>query len=223
MQKKTVGKMGYFDRMYGAYEGNEHCLPVVNPDVGDVGEAFDNRDIYTKGAWTLHTLRNYIGEDAFWAGTRRLIFDTAEPWSLSYPVESRYRSTEDFIRIMSEEAGEDVGWIVETYLREAGMPELITTRSGGRLNLEWKVPGNRPFPMPVTVSVDGVETVVQVSSEAGGSLEVHESARILIDPDSKILRSLPIIGDCSEQTDAQIEHNIERFTRMSKEYRWSRD
>ena len=221
--EETVGKMGYFDRMYGAYEGNEHCLPVVNPDVGDVGEAFDNRDIYTKGAWTLHTLRNYIGEDAFWAGTRRLIFDTAEPWSLSYPVESRYRSTEDFIRIMSEEAGEDVAWMVETYLREAGMPELITSRSGGRLNLEWKVPGNRPFPMPVTVSVDGVETVVEVSSEAGGSLQVHESARILIDPDSKILRSLPIIGDCSEQTDAQIEHNIERFTRMSKEYRWSRD
>lgn len=67
--EETVGKLRYFDRMYGAYETTSHCLPVVNPEVGDVGEAFDNRDIYTKGAWILHTLRNLIGEDAFWAGT----------------------------------------------------------------------------------------------------------------------------------------------------------
>ena len=220
--EETVGKMGYFDRMYGAYENNEHCLPVVNPEVADVGEAFDNRDIYTKGAWMLHTLRNYIGEDAFWAGTRRLIYDTAEPWSLSYPITSRYRTTEDFIRIMSEEAGQDVAWLVETYLRETGMPKLNTSRANRQLVLEWSVPGGRPFPMPVTVSVDGVETVVEISSE-GGTLAVHDAARLIIDPDSKILRDLGIIGDCSEQTKTQINNNIERFTRMAKEYGWRRD
>ena len=80
--EETVGRLGYFDNRYGAYVANEHCLPVTNPTVEDVGEAFDNRDIYTKGAWMLHTLRNYIGEVAFWVGTRRLSYDTAEPWSL---------------------------------------------------------------------------------------------------------------------------------------------
>jgi aminopeptidase N len=220
--EETVGRMGYFDRMYSAYENNEHCLPVVNPDVGDVGEAFDNRDIYTKGAWMLHTLRNFIGEDAFWAGTRRLIYDTAEPWALEYPIQSRYRTTEDFIRIMSEEAGQDVAWLVETYLRETGMPALKTTRANGELLLEWSVPGGRPFPMPVSVSVDGEITVVEISNEAG-TLAVHDAARVIIDPDSKILRDLPIIGDCSEQTDTQINNNIERFTEMAKEYGWRRD
>ncbi len=220
--EETVGKMGYFDIMYSAYGNNEHCLPVVNPEVADVGEAFDNRDIYTKGAWTLHTLRNYIGDEAFWAGTRRLIYATAEPWSLAYPIQSRYRTTEDFIRIMSEEAGEDVTWLVETYLREIGMPKLNVSRANGQLDLDWSVPGGRPFPMPVSVSVDGKVTVVEVSSESG-SLPVHAAARVIIDPDSKILRDLPIIGDCSEQTDAQVNHNIERFTRMAKEYGWRRD
>jgi len=220
--EETIGKMGYFDRMYGAYEYNNHCLPVVNPDVVDVSEAFDNRDIYTKGAWMLHTLRNYIGEDAFWAGTRRLIYDTVEPWSLTYPIKSRYRTTEDFIRIMSEEAGQDVAWLVETYLREAGMPKLNTSRANGQLVLEWSVPGDRPFPMPVSVSVDGEITVVEVSTEAG-TLAVHDAARVIIDPDSKILRDLPIIGDCSEQTESQVDRNIERFTRMAKEYGWRRN
>jgi aminopeptidase N len=220
--EETTGKMGYFDRMYGAYESSAHCLPVANPEVGDVGQAFDNRDIYTKGAWMLHTLRNFIGEDAFWAGTRRLIYDTAEPWSLDYPIKSRFRTTEDFIRIMSEESGQDVAWLVETYLRETGMPELKTSRANGKLVLEWSVPGGRPFPMPVTVSVDGALTVVEMSSE-GGSVVVHDSARLVIDPDSRILRDLGIIGDCAEQTETKVKNNIERFTQMARDYGWRRN
>jgi aminopeptidase N len=220
--EETVGAMGYLNSMFGAYTSNEHCLPVANPDVIDAGEAFDNRDIYTKGSWMLHTLRRYIGEEAFWDGTRRLLYDTAEPWSLPYPIQSRYRTTEDFIRIMSEEAGEDVAWIVETYLREAGMPELITSRSDGKLSLEWSVPGDRDFPMPVDVSINGVVTVVDTSS-GEATLDLPPRARVLIDPQSKILRSLPIIGSCEEQTDEQIQHNIDRFTRMAKDYGWQRD
>lgn len=220
--EETVGRMGYFERMYGAYTDNEHCLPVVNPAVGDVGEAFDNRDIYTKGAWMLHTLRQLIGEEAFWAGTRRLVYDTRDPWSLEYPIEPRYRTTEEFIRIMSEEAGRDVAWLVEAYLYEAGMPELTTSRENGRLLLEWSAPGERPFPMPVTVSVDGERISVDMSA-GSGSVPVPEGARVLVDPDSEILRALPIIGDCAEQTDAQIQYNIDRYTRMAKEYGWRRD
>jgi aminopeptidase N len=219
--EESVGKMGFFARMHSGYQVSSHCLPVANADVADVGEAFDNRDIYTMGAWTLHTLRNFIGDEAFWAGTRRLIYDTAEPWSLPYPIQSRFRTTEDFIHIMSDEAGQDVSWLVETYLRETGMPKLIASRADGRLVLEWSVPGGRPFPMPVTVNVDGEDTVVEMASE-GGSLAVHDTARILIDPDSEILRDLGIIGDCAEQTTSKIKHNIERFTRMAKEYGWRR-
>lgn len=220
--EETVGAIGYFDQMYGAYTNNEHCLPVANPAVEDAGEAFDNRDIYTKGSWMLHSLRRYIGEEAFWAGTRRLIYGTTEPWNLSYPIQSRYRSTEDFIEIMSDEAGEDIAWIVETYLREAGMPELITERSDQQLTLSWLVPGDRPFPMPVEVNVNGELIVVDLAA-GPQSLTLGDNARVLIDPDSKILRSLPIIGDCSEQTDEQIQANIRRFTQMAKDYGWQRD
>ena len=76
--------------------------------------------------------------------------------------------------------------------------------------------------MPVTVKVDGEDTVVEMSSE-GGSLAVDDGARVLIDPDSEILRDLGIIGDCAEQTTNKINRNIERFTRMSKEYGWRRN
>lgn len=219
--EETIGDMGYFDRMYGAYTNNEHCLPVVNPAVEDVGEAFDNRDIYTKGAWLLHTVRNYIGEEAFWAGTRRLVFGTAEPWDLAYPIAPRYRTTEDFTRIMSEEAGEDLAWLVETYLYEAGMPDLQVERREGQLDLAWRTPGDRPFPMPVSVSIDGELNRVAMDG-ATGSLTVPAGARVIVDPHSEVLRNLPIIGSCEEQTDEQVQYNIDRYTRMAREYGWQR-
>ena len=220
--EERVGMMGYYDRMFDAYKNNEHCDPVVNPAVSDVGEAFDNRDIYTKGAWLLHTLRRYIGEDAFWAGTRRLIYDTAEPWSLTYPIQTRYRTTDDFIRIMGEESGIDIAWLVEAYLFEAAMPRLVVTRDGVTYRLKWSVTGDRAFPMPVTVDVDGARSVLTLSA-GEASVTVPEGARVRIDPDNDLMRDLPIIGDCSEQTSKQIKHNIERFTRMARDYGWRRD
>ncbi|MEO1201875.1 MAG: M1 family metallopeptidase [Pseudomonadota bacterium] len=220
--EETIGGVGYFDLLYGAYVQNSHCAPVANADAKDIGEAFDNRDIYTKGAWMLHTLRNYIGEDAFWAGTRRLLYDTAEPWDLPYPIQFRYRSTDEFIEIMSEEAGEDVSWLVETYLREVGMPELKQEREDGRLTLSWEVPGGRPFPMPVEVSVNGVVSEVRITSDSG-SIRAPAMARVIVDPDSKIMRALPIIGDCEEQSEMHVDRRIERYTRMAEEYGWTRD
>jgi len=220
--EETVGLMGYFDRMFSAYADSEFCVPVAQTAAADIGEAFDNRDIYTKGAWMLHTLRHYMGDDEFWAGTRRLIYGTAEPWNLPYPVETRYRSTQDFVRIMSEESGEDLGWLIDTYLYEASVPELKSTRTDETLTLEWLVPGDRPFPMPVTVSVNGERSVIPMTAEAN-SIPVARTARVLIDPDSLILRALPIVGDCYEQTDAQVQHNIDRYTRMAKDFGWRRD
>lgn len=219
--EETIGAIGYYDHLYSAYTDSEHCAPVANAAAADVGEIFDNRDIYTKATWMLHSLRRYIGEDAFWAGTRTLLYDTAEPWSLPYPINARYRSTEDFIRIMSEAAGEDIAWLVEAYLREKGMPELVTKRGTSELSLRWEVPGDRAFPMPVELSIDNELKVIAVSSSET-RVELPAGARVLVDPQSKILRNLPIIGDCAEQTEEQIKHNIERYTRMAKEYGWQR-
>ena len=219
--EETVGLMGYYDHLYAAYTRNGHCAAVVDSSVEDVGEAFDNRDIYTKGSWLLHTVRRHVGEDVFWRTTRRLLYGTAEPWDLAYPIETRYRSTEDFIRILSEEAGTDLAWLVEAILYEAAMPKLRITRGDGRADLAWQVPGDRPFPLPVTVSIDGERRELSMAG-GSGSVAVRENARLIVDPDSLVLRDLPIIGDCEEQTGEQIERNLERFTRMAGDYGWQR-
>lgn len=220
--EELIGDLGYMDRMFSAYTSTSNCLPVANDAVSDVSEAFENRDIYTKGSWMLHTLRRHIGEEAFWNGTRRLLYGTAEPWSLPYPIKGQYRSTDDFIRIMNDEAGKDVAWLIEAYLYEADLPKLETDYRNGALQLSWNMPGDRPFPMPVPVSINGKTTVVSMDNK-NGEVTVPDNARIILDPQSTIMRALPIIGDCSAQTDKKVAYNIERFTRMAKEYGWQRD
>jgi aminopeptidase N len=219
--EETVGAIGYYDHLYSAYTSNANCAAVVDASVADVGEAFDNRDIYTKGAWLLHTVRRHIGEKAFWDGTRRLLYGTAEPWNLSYPLEARYRSSDDFIRIMSEEAGEELRWLVEGILYDGDMPRLDVERSDGVLSLRWQLNGERAFPLPVTVSVDGQRQRLAVSTQ-GTYLDVPDRSRVIVDPDSDVFRALPIIGDCEEQLDDRIDSRIERYTRMARDYGWRR-
>jgi aminopeptidase N len=189
--------------------------------VADVGEAFDNRDIYTKGTWLLHTLRRYVGDEVFWRGTRRLLYDTAEPWDLNYPIQAGYRTTEDFTRIMSEEAGEDLGWLIEAILYQADMPDLVVERGDGVATLEWRAAGGLAFPMPVTVAIDDDRTTLAMQA-GSGTVPVPAGARFVVDPDSLLLRRLPLIGDCDEQTDEQIQRNLKRYTEMARTYGWRR-
>ncbi len=190
------GEAAYFHTMYDRYLKIENCEPVVLQGEPTAEEAFTG-DIYTKGMWILHTLRRQIGDQAFWRATRRLLFDTAEPWALPYPIEPVYRSTEDFVGIVNEETGQDLTWMFDAYLREADLPSLDVERTDDKLELVWQVPGDREFPMPVPVRVD--EALHRVSMEDGrGSLAVDRDAHVVVDPHMEVLRRLAIIGTCEE-------------------------
>lgn len=219
---EVIGDMAYADIMYSAYTGSENCVPVVQRGENNINETFTNGDIYTKGSWMLHTLRNYIGKDAFWDGTRRLIYGTSEPWDLQYPIKPVYRSTEDFIEIMSEEGGKDVAWLVKAYLYEADLPDLQTERDGDLMKLTWKTGGDRPFPMPVPIRV-GDKMVTVDMSDGSGEVRIPKGTVYTIDPYMTTLRQLTIVAPCEERLEAERIRLQAREDRMAEEYGWQRD
>jgi len=188
------GDAAYLHTMYDSYLGLQNCTPVVPDGAPTSAEAFTS-DIYVKGMWTLHTLRWLMGEGPFWRATRRLLYDTAEPWNLPFPIPPIYRSTDDFVRIASEEAGHDLAWLFDVYLRESDLPSLATDRGDGTLTLRWQVPNDRDFPMPVPVAVDGTTRIVP-TVDGQGTLAVPADAHVVVDPRMQVLRRLPIIGTC---------------------------
>jgi aminopeptidase N len=190
------GSAAYTHSMYESYLGLVNCQPVVMDGVITSNQAF-NSDIYGKGGWVLHTLRWLIGDELFWQATRELLYATAEARSLTYPISPRYRNTQDFIDIVNKVTGENYSWLFEVYLKQAALPELLQTRTESELILKWQTPENLPFPMPVSISVNG-KTSVYTTVDDKISLQVGLQDQVLIDPEMKVLRYLPIIGLCEE-------------------------
>lgn len=159
--------------------------PMSAEDVYEDGKGGPGGDIYYKGEWVLHTLRNLIGDDAFFAATRKVVYGRTDPRPGNF--KPRLATTAEFEAAASEAAGRDLSWFFAVYLHQAALPELIEDRTGDRLRLRWKTPNGLPFPLPVEVEVDGVARRVPMT-DGRGELTIPADAHIVIDPMAKILR-----------------------------------
>ena len=191
--------------MYKSYLGIKGCAPVAPREELSEDQLYFNGegggpggDIYAKGEWVLHSLRYLMGDEAFWRAVRRLIYNTAEPQTLKAPIEARFRSTDDFLAIASEEAGEDLSWFFEVYLRKAPVPVLQQRQVGDDMILEWQTPDELLFPMPIPVRVNGVIERVEFDGNRAVLTGVSED-QILVDPYLNVLRKLPSLPTCEER------------------------
>ena len=191
-----LGITAYHYQMYKSYLGLQNCDPIVRSGVVTSDQAF-NPDIYGKGGWTLHTLRNLIGEEAFWQATRELLYGTADTAKLQYPIKPRYRNTKEFISIVNRITGRDYQWLFDVYLYEAALPELQQQQNGDSVTFSWLTPNKKPFPMPVEISINGQTQLLDLSKGAI-TVAVQSTDQLLVDPQMKVLRQLPIIGLCEE-------------------------
>jgi aminopeptidase N len=165
--------------------------PIVSGRIMTEEEVYEDakggpgNDIYVKGAWVLHTLRNLIGDKAFWDVTRRLVYGRPDPKPGNF--QPRQATTPEYIAIVNQVTGQDLHWFFDVYLYQAALPELVETRDGNTLRLRWKAPGDKRFPLPVEVSIDGV--VQRVAMTGGsGSIAIPAGAHVVVDPQSRILR-----------------------------------
>jgi len=165
--------------------------PIISGKVRTEEEVYETdkggpgQDIYYKGSWVLHSLRNLIGDKAFLDVTRLAVYGRLDPKPGNF--QPRYGSTPEYEGFVKQVTGKDYGWFFDVYLRQAALPELFERREGGTLTLAWKAPAGLPFPMPVEVQIDG--KVVRLAMTGGtDSIAVAPGAHIVIDPDSRILK-----------------------------------
>ncbi|WP_293977089.1 M1 family metallopeptidase [Sphingomonas sp.] len=163
--------------------------PLVAGASRTSGEVDDARtgpgtDMYLKGAWVLHTLRLLIGDRAFFAATRELVYGRSDPRPGNFtPV---FRTTSDFVTIVNRVTRRDYRWFFDVYLYQAALPRLETRRQGRDLLLRWKTPGDRPFPLPVELGVDGrIIRVAMIGNR--GRVGVGADSHVVIDPGARIL------------------------------------
>ncbi|AXJ94312.1 MULTISPECIES: M1 family metallopeptidase [unclassified Sphingomonas] len=180
----------YTAMMLAARPGIQNKSPLVTgkPQTAeDVYEKAPGRggDIYTKGEWILHTLRNAIGDKAFFDAVKLLVYNRTDPAPGNF--QTVFRTTPDFIRFINQTTGQDWQWFFDVYLYQATLPKLVANRNASQLTLKWQTPLNKPFPLPVEVQID--DRVQKVPMTGGlATITVPEGAHVVIDPMSRLLK-----------------------------------
>jgi aminopeptidase N len=118
----------WLEHKYGKDEADFHLLnelqgylsstrqgihPLIHFGHLDKEDMFDSHS-YNKGGLVLHQLRNYLGDDAFFAGLKK------------YLTDNQYSDVEAHeLRLAYEDVtGEDLNWFFNQWYFEAGHPEL---------------------------------------------------------------------------------------------------
>lgn len=148
-------------------------------------------DVYYKGAAFLHTLRYVIGDDAFFESLRRFAYPDPSMEEVTDGSQTRFVTTDDYLTIAEKVSGQNLDWLFEVYLRKAALPTLRVKRSGGTVQLNWDIPDEADFPMPIEISLDG--EVMTIEPENGAiSFEVSNETEVIADPDNWILKEFYI-------------------------------
>lgn len=195
--QEVIGDAGFWAKMWRNYNAIASCKATV--PAGEVSmDYFDSNDPYFKGSWTLHTLRWLMGEKKFWNAVRRLIYDTPDPWSLSYPIQPTSRSTEDFIEITSDEYGQSLQWFFDAYLFSKEIPRLDVDRNHNGLRLRFA--DNPDLILEIPIKITQGESVTYQSVASNNSLfALPADARIQIDPEVNIFREFGTAQRCAKE------------------------
>lgn len=91
-----------------------------------------NADVYPKGAWILHTLRNQLRNDD-------LFFDMLQTFYATYKYQTV--TSQDFIDVVNAKSGRNFDWYFQQYLYRNQVPEFHYHVANGYLYYHWeKVP-----------------------------------------------------------------------------------
>jgi aminopeptidase N len=189
--KYLHGDMDYYSMLMNQRAGILNEQPLVTGRERSEQEVYADHstgptgDIYGKGSLILHSLRELIGDEAFYESMRWLLYGRPDPKPGNFS--SQFATTKDYIDIVNRVTRKDYSWFFQVYLYRAALPQLIAARDGNTLKLDWQTPDDLPFPMPVEVRVG--ERMVTVPMASGhGEIELESNADITLDPHSKLLR-----------------------------------
>lgn len=121
----TYSEAVYFEDAFGKSASTSHLsmykwfIKNKYPVVGVEGRRWfhfrKGSDVYVKGAWILHTLRNHMGNDS-------LFFDIIRTFSTENAP--KIVESQDFVNLVNSKTGKDFSWFFDHYLYKNEAPSL---------------------------------------------------------------------------------------------------
>ncbi len=152
------------------------------------GESYNN-DIYYKGAWVLHTLRYYLGDETFFKVFRRWAYPTEAMEKIKTGAQCRNATTDEFLQMAEKISGKKLDWFWEVYMRQAPLPKLHYKKEQNKIVLWWETENNISFPLPVEVKIAG--EVKRLDMTGGkGEFALTQGEEFTIDANERLLMEL---------------------------------
>jgi aminopeptidase N len=145
------GEDAYFKNAKNTLRQITHSKPVVSPINSTEEEAYHS-EIYTKGAYVLHSLRWILGDDVFFPMLKAFAGDTR----FTYENQA---NTRDFIDFVKSYSGKDLEGFFQLYLYTTQIP-VVKISKKGKKGFEVSLEGI-DFRLPVELKTEkGIKTVV---------------------------------------------------------------
>lgn len=192
---RMKGDEGYAQYMAGIRRGILNLQPVAARESRTTTQVYmlppdyvkSDGDIYSKGAWILHTLRYLIGDKPFFTALRRMAYPDPKMESVKNGKQTRFATTDDFLNIAEAASGKDLDWFFEVYLRQPKLPRLVSEVKENQLLLRWETPAGLQFPMPVEVQMGNDVRRVEMTNGTA-TVPLLSGQQPIIDPKNRILK-----------------------------------
>lgn len=162
------GKKAGFEYVIGTRKGISNDKPIIgNYGVNNEGSG----DMYPKGGNMLHTIRQLVKDDETWRGILRGLNSTF------YHQTVTTKQIEDYL---SKQVGINLSTVFNQYLRDTRIPTLEYFFKDNQFGYRWTncVAG---FNMPVKVTLNGVEKLLNPSVEWSRTEAKMENPKLEID------------------------------------------
>jgi aminopeptidase N len=188
MQPLYLEKMFGKDQYFGYLKSIKRFAnknPVAPRGEKTAGESY-GLDVYYKGAWMIHTLRYYLGDEIFFRVLRRWAYPTAELELAIDGSQCRFATTDEMVEIAERVSGKKLDWFFEIYLRHAPLPKLNYKHKSNNVTLWWETENNLPFDLPVEVK-RGNEIIRVEMINGKNEISIPQNEEFKIDPNNWIL------------------------------------
>lgn len=185
--EKVFGKEQYFQYMK-SIKRFANKQPLASREEKSSSESY-NLDIYYKGAWVVHTLRYYLGDDTFFKVLRKWAYPTEAMEKTTSGEQCRFATTDELLGIAEKISGKKLDWFFESYLRQASIPKLKVKYIQNKVEMNWETNANLPFSLPVEVKLAG-ETFRVEMINGKGEIDLPQGTEFLINPNDWILMEL---------------------------------
>lgn len=177
--REFEGEAAYNKIFQHSIFGIENKLPVVqHPDMDE--EAAYINDIYTKGAFFMHTLRYVIGDSVFFPALKKFV--TSPQYTYDNLV-----NTDDVEQFFTKEAGRNLKPLFDLYLRTTDKLQVhVQAKPGNKYIVQLQ---NIDIPLPLDVVTDN--EVKHILADSKG-VSINSKIVPVIDPEMFYIKKVII-------------------------------